>query len=255
MDRRWNLLLIIPLATALIAFFVSGQLIYTGLGFVVGYLVVLGLRHLLLPPHLHKAVRRFQEGDLDEALVLTRRSIEARPERWESHYLQSLVHFALSNLSAAESSAHRAVELNPESSTNYVTLGQTLYAQARFEEAEDAFAKAVTLRGREGLNQYHLGATLFQLDRCDEAIPRLELATRLGINNPQLELLAYYYLGRCLQKEGEEEAAEAAYAAMQQRGDVLEALKYDLGRAANYPALPKLQKDVAAIEKRLRPVP
>lgn len=252
MDRRWNVLLIIPLFTALVAFLLTDQILYTGLGFVVGYLIMQGARYLLLPPNLHEAVQRFQAGELDEALTLTDRAIAARPERWESYYLRTLIFFALSDLDEAEASARKAIELKPDSDTNYVSLGQILYSKANFVEAREAFAEAVRLRGKEGLNQYHLGASLYQLDRCKEAAPRLELATRLGIENEQLALLALYYLGRCQERLDQPEEAAAAYAQMQEQGEALAALKEDVARAPTYPALSGLRQDVAAIEKWIR---
>lgn len=252
MERRWNLLLIIPLLAALIAFFLTEQLIYTALGFVIGYLILQGLRFLLLPPGLHGAVRAFQAGRLEEALERTNHVLDKDPERWETYYLRALIHFARSELPAAEADARSAIERKPDSDTNYVTLGQVLYAQARFPEAEEAFSEAARLRGTEGLNQYHLGATLFHLNRYRDAIPRLELAIKLGISNEQMELLAHYYLARSLQQDGRDKEAADAYDAMQEYADALDDLKRDVASASDYPARHLLQKDVAAIEKRLR---
>lgn len=252
MERRWNVLLIIPLLAALVAFFLTERLIYTALGFVTGYLILQGVRHLLLPSGLHSAVRAFQSGRVEEALERTNEIINTKPERWEPYYLRALIHFALSDLPAAEADAREAVERKPDSDTNYITLGQVLYSRAQFSEAEKAFAEAVRLRGSEGLNHYHLGATLFHLDRCQDAIPRLELAIRLGIANEQMELLAHYYLARCLQREGRDDEAAEAYEAMQKYGDALDDLKRDVGSASDYPARHLLKKDVTAIEKRLR---
>jgi hypothetical protein len=77
----------------------------------------------------------------------------------------------------------------------------------------------------------------------------------LGISDAQLKLLAYYYLGRCLEREGEDEAAAIAYAAMQRNAKALPDLKRDSQSVASYPALSLLKKDIAAIEKRMRPAP
>lgn len=252
MERRWNLLLIIPLLTALLAFFLTENILYTALGFVVGYLILQGARVLLLPSGLHGAVRAFQSGRLEEALARTNQIIDQKPDRWESYYLRALIHFALSNLPAAEADAREAVERKPDSDTNYVTLGQVLYAQARFPQAEEAFAEAVRLRGTEGLNQYHLGATLFHLERYQDAIPRLELAIKLRTSNEQMELLAHYYLARSLQQVGRDEEAADIYGEMQEHADALANLRRDINSASDYPARHLLQKDVAAIEKRLR---
>lgn len=252
MDRRWNFLFIIPLAAAFVAFIVTNHLLYTAAAFVIGYIAMEGLRFLLLPPHLHRAVQNYQRGNLQEALELAQRSIQARPERWESHYLLALIYFAKSDLTRAEESARKAIELNPDNDVNRATLGQALYAQRRFSEAQEAFAQAVQLKGKEGLNQYNLGSTLFRLERYDEALPRLELATRLGLDDPQLSLLAHYYLGMCLQKEGDEHGAHEAFTGMQEYAEALETLKRDVETAPGYPAQPLLKEDVAAIRRQLR---
>jgi hypothetical protein len=100
--RRANLLLIIPIGTALIAYLLTEQLIYTVAAFVAGYLVVGGLRFLLMPPHVHQAAQRYQRGDLQGALELTEKAIAARPQRWEPHYLRALIKFSDSDLPNAE---------------------------------------------------------------------------------------------------------------------------------------------------------
>lgn len=252
MDRRWNLLFAVPLLAALVAFLLTNQLLFTALGFVVGYLIMEGLRFLLLPPHLHNAVRLYRRGALEDALPLVEQSIAARPERWESHYLRALILFGMSRLEAAEESARQATQLNADSDINHLTLGQILYAQGRFEEAEEAFADAVRAKGREGVNQYHLASAHYRLQRYEDAAPRLELATRLGLENPQIELLAHYYLGRSLQELGDEEAANAAYEEMQKHAEALEALQEDVQNVPDYPERALLQQDISAISSRLR---
>ncbi|HSM56162.1 MAG TPA: tetratricopeptide repeat protein [Candidatus Sulfomarinibacteraceae bacterium] len=251
MDRRWNLLFAVPLLAALVAYLLTNQLLFTALGFVVGYLVMEGLRFLLLPPHLHSAVRLYRRGALEEALSRAEESIAAKPERWESHYLRALILFGMSRLEAAEESARRATQLNSESDINHLTVGQILYAQGRFEEAEEAFSEAVRVKGREGVNHYHLASAHYRLERYADAAPRLELATRLGLENPQLELLAHYYLARSLQQLGHEEAAHAAYQEMQKHAEALEALQKDVQNVPDYPERALLQQDITAINSHL----
>ncbi len=252
MDRRWNLLFAIPLLAALIVFLMTEQLAFTALAFVGGYVLMEGLRFLILPPHLHRAVQHYRRGDLEEALALTERSIEKRPERWESHYLRSLIYFAMSRLDIAEESIREAIRLNENSDSSHNMLGQILYSQNRLEEAEQQFARAVELRAREGLNHYHLGATQYRLERYADAAPRLELAVRLGIENPQLNLLAYYYLARSHEQLGEEEEAEKAYDKMQENREAFEALKQDVANVPDYPGLLQLKQEISAINSRLR---
>lgn len=251
MEKRWNILFVIPLATALVAFFATNQLLFTALGFVAGYILMEGLRFLLLPPHLHRAVRNYQRGDLQQALELAQRSIEARPERWEPRYLQALAFFARGDLAEAEQSARNAIRLNPENDAGHLILGQVHFSQKRFSRAREAFEEAVRLNGRAGLNRHHLGATLFRLGEFELGVPQLELTLRLGLEQDELTLLTHYYLGRALQEIGRREDAQLTFDAMSQHAEALRTLKQDLHDAPSFPAQELLKEDARDIERRL----
>lgn len=251
MDRRWNYLYIIPLLLAFIVFSLTEQIIFMAAAFGVGLLIMQVLRTRLLPPHLHKAVRAFQQGDTEEAAELVDMAISARPDRWESHYLRSLIHFTQTKLPEAERDAQKAIELNPKVHTTYIALGQVYYAQTNFEQAKEAFTEAVTRMGKQASNQYHVGTAHYRLEEYDQAIPRLELATKLGLDNPQLYLLAFYYLARSLEAQGHEEDAQNAYQEMGNYANALDGLKQDTQHVAHFPALDLLRQDVKAIELRL----
>lgn len=249
MNRRFNLLLVIPIATALVAYFVTGQLIYTAAAFVAGYILVSGLRFLLLPPHLHQAARRYQRGDLAGAQDLVKKAIAARPNRWEPHYLEALIRFSNSELDLAQQSARKALALHDEEASAHLVLGQILYAQGHYDEARNAFADALHHGGKDSIYQYHAAATAYRLGDCSEAIPRLELALRLGVENAQLELLATYYLAECLQKTGEGEQANVRYEALSQFSDELENLRRDLQLVPDYPERIALSEDIRDIAR------
>ena len=251
MDRRHNLLFILPLAAGLIAYFATQNLLVTALGFIAGYLLMEYLRFVVLPPYLHRAVRLYQGGSLEEALALTDRSLEKRPERWETHYLRSLIFFALSRLPDAIASARRAVAINPKSDASQARLGQALVADGHLEEGRRALEQAVALRPRDAGYRFHLGAALYQLGAYGEAIPHLALAAERGSGNPQLDLLASYYLARSLEQRGGTDEATAAYERMRRHANALPGLQQDLSQAPDYPALAALRRDVAAIAQRL----
>lgn len=251
MERRHNLLFTLPIGLGLLAFFATRNLLYTALGFVAGYFLMEGLRFLVLPPHLHRAVRLFQGGAMEEALALSERSLEQRPDRWETHYLRSLIFFALSRLPDAVASARRAVSINPKSDASHARLGQALAAEGHLAEARTALERAVALRGRDAGYHYHLGAVLFQMEEYGKAIPHLAIAVERGLDSPQLGLLASYYLGRALEHQGGTEEANAAYDRMRQRAGALAGLQQDVANAPDYPALASLRHDVAAIAQRL----
>ncbi len=251
MDRRHNLLFILPLAVGLIAYFATQNLLVTALGFIAGYLLMEYLRFVVLPPYLHRAVRLYQGGALEEALALTDRSLAKRPERWETHYLRSLIFFAMSRLPDAVASARRAVAINPKSDAGQARLGQALVAGGHLEEGRQALEQAVALRPRDASYRFHLGAALYQLGAYGEAIPHLALAAERGVGNPPLDLLAGYYLGRALEQRGGADEAAAAYERMRRHADALPGLQQDLAQAPDYPALAALRHDVAAIAQRL----
>lgn len=253
MNRRVNLLFLIPLLGALVVYFSSQDLILTAVAFVVGYLVMEALRFRLLPPHLHRAARLYQNGDLESALALTEKAIAARPGRWESHYLQSLIRFNSSDLLGAQQSATKAIELAPEQAPIHLILGQILFAQGLYEGARSAFDDALRSGGKSGVYHYHAAAAAYRLGDCKVAIPRLELALRLGVDNPQLVLLAKYYLGTCLEKGGEKETADGYFEQLAQHSAELESLRHDLHIVPDFPERVALSNDVQAIAAYVPP--
>jgi len=249
MNRRTNLFFLLPLLAALVVFFITQHLVFTAVAFVVGYLLMEGLRFTLLPPHLHRAARQYQRGNLEEALELTEQSIAARPERWESHYLRALIKFNSADLKGAELSARQTIDLNPEEAAAHLILGQIAFAQGQYADARRSFLEALQNGGKLGVHQYHAGAAAYRADDCEETIPRLELALRLGIDNPQLMLLAKFYLADCLQRTGETDAAEEYFSQLPDHSRELESLRRDLHIVPDYPERTALSNDVQTIAR------
>lgn len=255
MDKRLQLLYIIPLGLAFITFFVTQQILFTGLAFAVGLLILQLLRRRLMPPFVDKAVRLYQAGKLDEAQDFAGRAIAARPERWEAYYVRALINYTRPDHAAAEADARQAIALRPQEASTHAILGQVLYWQTRYSEAKEAFSEAARLNGKDALNHFYLGASLYQLGEMAPAIPRLELTVKLKLPNPQLDLLAHYYLGAALMAEGHEEDAQIIFGQMRKMSKALTALKDDLQRAPITPGLPRLRQDVADLEKQLAQMP
>jgi tetratricopeptide (TPR) repeat protein len=251
MERRWNLLLLIPLLTSFVAFLLTQQILYTAAAFIVGYALLLVIRRRLLPPHLHQAVQKFQKGDLNGALALANQAVAARPSRWESYYLQALIYFGLTQLEDAEASAREALSRNPDSDSAHGVLGQVLYAEGKYVEAKDEYVAAARIRARDSMNQYQAGAAYFRLGDYERAIPRLELATKLGLDDPALALLAHYYLARSLELTDQSAKAESAIEAMREHRSGLSDLRRGISEAAPYPDLAHLRDDVNALAIRL----
>jgi tetratricopeptide (TPR) repeat protein len=252
MDRRINFLYIIPLGLALITFFLTEQILLTTLAVVAGMVILYGLRSRLMPPHVYQAAQLYKRGDLDGALTRVNQALVARPDSWEAYYVRALIHFAAPDHIAAEADARKAIELKPDAATNHSILGQVLFWQERFDEALTAFERAAELNARDPLNHFYVGATLFQLGEFARALPRLELATAMKIGNPQLTMLAFYYLGVSLEAEGHIDDAQPAFRELEKLEKELPRLQEDLRRAPDSPALPRMKRDARGIEKRLK---
>lgn len=255
MDRRINFLYIIPLGLALITFFLTEQILLTALAVVAGMVILYALRSRLMPPHVYRAAQLYKRGEIDRAMDEVNQALASRPDSWEAYYVRALIHFARPDHTAAEADARKAIELKPDTATNHSILGQVLYWQERFDEALTSFERASELDSRDSLNHFYVGATLFQLGEFGRAIPRLELATTMKIGNPQLTMLAYYYLGVSLEAEGHIDDAQPAFMELEKLAKELPRLREDLQRAPDSPALARMKRDVRAIEKRLRSVP
>lgn len=143
MDRRWNLLFVVPLILGPVAYLAVGEMWGLWVGLVIGLALIYALRPLALPPHLHQAVKEFKRGRLEEALALADQSIAKKSTRWESFHTRSIINFGLTRLKAAETDARQAIELKSSAYVNYTALAQALYAQGRFAEAEEAYLGAI----------------------------------------------------------------------------------------------------------------
>ena len=251
MNRRWNLLFLLPLALAVGGFALFNDAVYAWGGLAIGVIILYLLRPLALPPHLHGAVRFYRNGQLEQALAKANAAIDAHDDRWESFHTRSLIHFALSNLTAAADDARRAIALNPDAYVGQAALGQALYALGRYEEAETAYRRAVALSRKDGPSRYYLALTLYRLGAYEAVVETMPEALALGIDNPSLNLMGHFVLGRSLAAINQPEAAHKAYAAMGGYAHGLTPLEADLAQVAPYPALAELKADVAAMSAKL----
>jgi tetratricopeptide (TPR) repeat protein len=252
MDRRWNLLFIVPLILGPLAYLAVGEVwgLWVGLG--IGIVLIYAFRPLALPPHLHKAVKQYKRGNLEDALELANQSIAKRDDRWESFHTRSIINFGLTRLSAAEEDARRAIELKPAAYVNYTALGQALYAQGRYGKASDAYYDAIERNGKDATNHLYLALSQFRQEKYKEAAERMAFALDLGIDNSSLNLLGHYVIGRSREETGDEEGAAEAYDNMLDYSHGLEPLQNDMQSVDDYPALSDLKEDVMLLTQRLR---
>jgi tetratricopeptide (TPR) repeat protein len=230
---------------------ISGGAQYTLIGVGVTFILLAGQRFLNTPLSFRAALRAFNGGDTDRALRLINKSIEARPDYWESYQLRALIYLSRLDLARAERDAKTAVSRRPDAHPVYNTLGQVYLAQARFAEAEAVYAEAVERAPDNDLYHYHLGLSRYRREKYRPAAEALARATRGSLPRAMYDLAAHYYLGGCLEALGEPDAAAEAFAAMSHFRGGLAALRRQLRNQPPYPHLEQMRADAADMAARL----
>lgn len=250
-ERILAVLLAIPAILGITFGMIRGEAVYAITGVSMS-LLLLGLQRAVTVPFSYRMARRaFIKGQLETALDLVDKAIEARPAFWESYQLRSLIYSANLQFAAAERDARRAIELRPDAHPAYNTLGQIYLAESRYAKAREAYARAVDLSPKQALYHYHLGLAEYRLGHHWAAAEALAASTRLGLPFVTYELQAYYYLTRTLEANGEIEKAEEIQADMIKFKDGLPQLKEELKQQPDFPELPKLKDDLKEMGKRL----
>jgi tetratricopeptide (TPR) repeat protein len=209
------------------------------------------LRFFNTPISYRAAYHRFRDGDLDGALDLISRSIEARTDFWESYQLRALIYLSLLSFGHAEKDAKTALELNPKAHPVYNTLGLIYLAQERFAEAEDAYGRALDLAPGYALYLYHLGLSEYRQQKYQDAIDSFIAATQGTLPLREYDLQNAYYLTRSLEEVGNQEGARAAAEQMEKFSDGLAPLKRQVANLPDYPQVAQMQVDLADMERRL----
>ena len=249
--RRWAIILAIPALIGIAVGMVYGSATYTmlGVGITVGLLVI--QRAIDTPISFRFARRQFSAGNSEEALELVTRSIQARPDFWQSYQLRALIYLTMIDFPRAERDAKEAIKRNPKAHPAYNTLGQIYLAQNRFDEAEEIYNQALDLDPNLGLYYYHLGLAQYRQEKYDEAADALASATQATLPLPEYDLQAYYYLARSLEATEDDDLAQQAYTEMGKFENGRYPLKRQLENQPYYPHLPLMQADLADIEQRL----
>lgn len=253
-ERILSMLLAVPAILGITFGMIRGEALYAITG-VSGSLLLLGLQRVLSVPFSYRMARRsFSRGNMEMALDLVDKAIDARPGFWESYQLRSLIYLSAMQFGQAERDALKALELRPDAHPVHNTLGQLYLAGSQYERAAEAYSRAIDLSPKHALYHYHLGLALYRMGDARNAAEALAASTRLGLPDVTYELQTYYYLGRALEQNGEIEKAEEIFADMVKFKDGLEVLKSDLKQQPDFPELPLLRADLRDLEKRLAAV-
>ncbi len=215
-----------------------------------GLLLVLH-RAVSIPISYRFAARRYQAGDLEEALALVEKTIETRPNFWESYQLKALIFLAQGDFPRAERAAKEALAANVQSDVAANTLGQIYLAQAQFEAAKQAYVQAVTQNPDHALYWYHLGLCQYRLGEWAEAVDSLAGATKRAPHLLEYELWMHYYLWCCLKELGREEQAAEVQVKMQKFAEGLPLLQEQLAYQPETPHLPHQRADLHNLAQQL----
>ena len=250
-ERLVSLLLVVPAVLGITLGLVRGEATFAITGVSASLLLLTIQRGLSAPFSYRMALRSFNRGQLETALDLVDKAINARPAFWESYQLRALIYLSAMQFGQAERDALKALELRPDAHPVHNTLGQLYLAGSQYERAVEAYSKAIDLSPKQALYHFYQGLALYRLGEARDAAEALAASTRLGLPDVTYELQAYYYLGRALEQNGEIEKAEEIFADMVKFADGLEILKDDLKQQPDFPELAVLRADVRDMQRRL----
>ena len=249
--RLLAILLAIPAIVGITIGLVNGRVTEPLIGVGITLFLLAALRFLHTPISYRAAYRRFRAGDMEGALDLISRSIEARPDFWESYQLRALIYLAMMSLGHAERDAKAAIELNPKAHPVYNTLGLIYLAQGQFAEAEDVYGRALDLAPGYALYLYHLGLSEYRLTKYQDATESFAAATHGTLPLIEYDLQNAYYLTRSFEEIGNSQGTQLATEQMMKFSDGFAPLKRQLENQPDYPHVRLMLADLADLEKRL----
>ncbi len=167
--------------------------------------------------HYQLGVIYWHQGDLDRAVRALRAAIDLDTRYADAYYTLGAVLKAKRDWRGAADALQRAIELQPDLSAAHYTLGQVLELNGDAHDAQKHFAEADRLRSQAALVQeagVWTSVGTQKLDRGDfiGAVDCFRRATTIF----EAYAPAHYQLGRALQRLGQQEAAQAAFARARQ---------------------------------------
>lgn len=249
--RILAIILAVPAVLGIAYGLVNGRIVEPLVGVGITVALLAALRFFSTPISYRVAARRFSQGDLEGALDLVGRSIDARPDFWESYQLRALIYLAMLSFGHAEKDAQAAIELNPQAHPVYNTLGLIYLAQERFAEAEDVYGTALDCAPGYALYLYHLGLSEYRQGKFQDAVESFVAATHGTLPLAEYDLQNAYYMTRALEETGNMAGAQTAAEQMAKYRYAFAPLKRQVGNLPNYPHLAQIRADLADMETRL----
>lgn len=145
-------------------------------------------------------------GQANEARTYFARAVSLNPEFVEAHYCLGIVHAETGKLDEAAACFQRAVELRPQFAEAHSDLGAVCERQGKLDEAAACFRRALERMPDLTMVHKNLGIVLEKLGNPDEAVSCFRRALEREPDDAELHI----HLGRLLR--GQDNLAEAVIA-------------------------------------------
>lgn len=156
---------------------------------------------------LQKAIELHGIGRLQEAADLYQGILQVQPGNGDALNLLGVIHHAAGQMDNAILLIRKAIEAGPDYFAPYVNLGNVLQATGQLDEAVAAFQEGLSLNPGDPAAATNLSSVLNELGRHKEAV---QAAQRALANDPVFAQ-AHTNLGNALQGLGRMDEAEASF--------------------------------------------
>lgn len=156
---------------------------------------------------MDEAFRLYSVGQLDAALRLAEKIVEARPRTALAHNLLGAIHIAAGRSPEAVKSFQRAINLDGTNPQFYSNLGETERQRGKLREAAIALSRAIELDPRSFQALNNLGIVHFDRKDYEEAVTLYGRAIAANPDYPE----AHNNLGNVLRMLGKDEEALEEY--------------------------------------------
>ncbi len=127
-----------------------------------------------------EAVKKMQQGQLDEAIALFKASLELKPDVQKNMYNIASAYYQLEDYGQALTWFNQAVDHDPADTASLVTIGLIHYNQGRMQQSIGYFDKALELDTNLFQMWYNRGTAYGRLENYDKAIADLSRAIELN---------------------------------------------------------------------------
>ena len=120
---------------------------------------------------------------IDEAVYMFKKSIEANPKMYKSHYNLGYIYLAQDKPNMALSEFKQAVKYKPDFSYGYYNIGCTYLKLKQYGNARYNFFKALDLKANEPNIYYNIAYTYKMMNKEKQAQTYLDLYNKMVENH------------------------------------------------------------------------